>query len=60
MLSIVSFLLLLFLNVVHFSAGAIIQWNAFCKFSLNILTTNINMVYNGTGLGHIMVSTALL
>ena len=43
---IVSFLLLLFLNIVYFSAGAIVRWNAFCKFSLNILTTNIDMVYN--------------
>ena len=55
-LSIGSFLLLLFLNIVYFSVGAIIRWNAFCKFSLNILTTNIDMVYNGTGLGRIMVS----
>ena len=39
-LSIVSFLLLLFLNIVYFSASAIIRWNAFCKFSLNILTTS--------------------
>ena len=59
-LSIVSFLLLLFLNIVYFSAGAIIRWNAFCKSSLNILTTSIDMVYNDTGLGRIMVSTALL
>ena len=59
-LSIVSFLFLLFLNIVYFSADAIIRWNAFCKFSLNILKTNIDMVYNGTGLGRIMVSTALL
>ena len=46
-LSIVSFLLLLFLNIVYFSAGAIIWWNAVCQFSLNILTTRIDMVYNG-------------
>ena len=45
-LSIVSSLLLLFLNIVYFSAGAIIRWNAFGKFSLNILTTNIDMVFN--------------
>ena len=43
-LSIVSFLLLL--NIVYVSAGAIIRWNAFCKFSLNILTTNIYMEYS--------------
>ena len=55
-LSIVSFLLLLFLNIVYFSAGSIIRWNPFCKFSLNILTTNIDMVYNGTRLGRIMIS----
>ena len=59
-LSIVSFLLLLFLNIVYFSVDAIIRWNAFCKFSLNILTTNIDMVYNGTGLGRTMVSQSFL
>ena len=51
-LSIVSFLLLLFLNIVYFSTGAVIRWNAFSNCSLNILTTNIDMVYNGSSYDH--------